>query len=433
MEPSTIKIDGYNLSNCQQQSTKLQQDRKPVFTKNMETDDGNNMTSSEEHENSPVLKKAKQKYQKLRAFLSKTITKKGEDDPKLISEQTRHNRAILGQDLPLGEYPMGYDSFPGPDITYTPPTPITEPMTSLGCLNSAIITDIVPIVKLWPESQSPYSFATGQNNNYQNTTTVGGVTNQLERGSSTPFHSSVYLTSDVTLYGLSGGAAATSYTPINLSQEGLLWTLWPLTKNKPCGHPTMTYFDDIYFGTAKHSRYPLGQMGYFINNTIIGCTPLGAANPNSGGPSMNVATFPTRRRGGQSSASNLVTDPAILPGVEGLNQALLTTTEQQVAIVVVKVTEQIARIDNPESGVASNQDLIYAGYDGWAVINMSTNPIGPMAMQTYITPQTVTGSVTEKNYQIILPPNFPTVMFYKNQKYNVPANTGVGLFMGAPF
>merc|ERR1711904_281393 len=125
------------------------------------------------------------------------------------------------------------------------------------------------------------------------------------------------------------------YGNIVLSQEGVLWTLWPLTKatQGDTGQMTGTYFDDFIFGTAKASRYPIGQMGFFTNN--------------------------------------------ILPGGEGLNQALLITTEQEVAIVCVKVAEEIARIFNPAAGIAASERYIYVGYDAWAVFVTTANPMGP--------------------------------------------------------
>jgi len=53
-----------------------------------------------------------------------------------------------------------------------------------------------------------------------------------------------------------------------------------------------------------------------------------------------------------------------------------------------------------------------------------------MAAQTYITPQSVTGSVVGENMQVVLPPNFPTTVYYKNELRKIPVNTTVGLFAG---
>jgi hypothetical protein len=190
---------------------------------------------------------------------------------------------------------------------------------------------------------------------------------------------------------------------------------------------TGTYFDDFIFGTAKASRYPIGQMGFFTNNILQGCTPFGAVNTNSGwNPGTGVAGNP-----GQTGLNPY--SPGILPGIEGLNQALLITTEQEVAIVVVKVAEEIARIFNPAAGIAASERYIYVGYDAWAVFVTTANPLGPMAAQTYITPQTVTGSVVGSNYQVVLPPNFPTTVYYKNNRRVVPVDTDVGLFAGTAF
>ena len=55
-----------------------------------------------------------------------------------------------------------------------------------------------------------------------------------------------------------------------------------------------------------------------------------------------------------------------------------------------------------------------------------------MAAQTYVTPQSVTGSVVGNNYQIVFPPNFPQSIFYKNIARTAPPSTIDGLFMGAP-
>lgn len=375
---------------------------------------GNSLVDTKKRDK--IIDKAAKKYKTLRSILAKSLDNNENDC----------SRTILGGDLPLGDFPMGYNSFPGPDITYTPPSQINNPMVSLGCLNSQIITDIVPIRQMWPSDQTPYNFATGSTSSQPNTST-NGVTNSLRNGVNTPFDSSVYLSSDVSLYGQISGAAATNYSPVTLSQEGILWTLWPLTRDKNPEHPYLTYFDDIYFGTAKQSKYPLGQLGFFINNKIIGCTPIGSTNPNSGANVANISTFPT------STFDNNEYTPGVLNGIESLNQALLTVTGQQVAIVVVKVSEQIARVENPESGLAADNEFIFVGYDGWAVVNLTSNPIGPMAAQTYITPQTVSGSNTIENMQVILPPNFPTSLFYKNNPYTVPVNSNMGLFMGTPF
>jgi hypothetical protein len=339
-------------------------------------------------------------------------------------------------------------------------------MVNLGCLSSAQITDIVPVNVMWPSSQTPSSFATGaaganygsvsgtQTGNVGDSSILSGsagpagqptpqsstgqinsggafsefnVTNALNSGYSTPFQSAVYLSSDVQLYNIS--ATAAGYGNITLSQEGVLWTLWPLTKSSPgdSGQVTGTYFDDFIFGTAKASRYPIGQMGFFTNNILQGCTPFGAVNTNSGwNPGVSYG-------GGASQPGLSSYSPGILPGVEGLNQALLITTEQEVAIVCVKVAEEVARIFNPAAGIAASERYIYVGYDAWAVVMTTANPMGPMAAQTYITPQTVTGSVVGNNYQVILPPNFPEVVYYKNQRRAVPVDTDVGLFAGTAF
>ena len=378
-------------------------------------------------------------------------------------QQNRQARAIMGTKLPLSDNAAGVNSFPGSDVTFTPPLQIQNPMVNLGCLSSAQITDIVPVNVLWPSTQVPASFATGsqgplfgevdngiagplgdprvgdpnqgqpQTQTGAGTVPGGGVfsryedTNSLVSGQATPFQSAVYLSSDVQLYNIA--ATAAGYGNIVLSQEGVLWTLWPLTKASPgdSGQITGTYFDDFIFGTSKSSRYPIGQMGFFTNNILQGCTPFGAVNTNSGwNPGAGSSFSP-----GQTGLNPY--SPGILPGVEGLNQALLITTEQEVAIVVVKVSEEIARIFNPAAGIAASERYIYVGYDAWAVFVTTANPMGPMAAQTYITPQTVTGSVVGNNYQVVMPPNFPTTVYYKNQRRIVPVDTDVGLFAGTAF
>jgi hypothetical protein len=371
----------------------------------------------------------------------------------------------MGSKLPLSPNAAGVDSFPGSDVTFTPPLQIQNPMVNLGCLSSAQITDIVPVNVLWPSTQIPASFATGSegptygevnaeeglagplgdpsvgpsSQGQPSTQTVQGrvpnggefnrysQTNQLASGNATPFQAAVYLSSDVQLYNIA--ATAAGYGNIVLSQEGVLWTLWPLTKASQgdSGQVTGTYFDDFIFGTAKASRYPIGQMGFFTNNILQGCTPFGAVNTNSGfSPGAGSALSP-----GQPGLSPY--SPGILPGVEGLNQALLITTEQEVAIVCVKVAEEIARIFNPAAGIAASERYIYVGYDAWAVFVTTANPMGPMAAQTYVTPQTVTGSIVGNNYQVVMPPNFPTTVYYKNQRRIVPVDTDVGLFAGTSF
>ena len=61
------------------------------------------------------------------------------------------------------------------------------------------------------------------------------------------------------------------------------------------------------------------------------------------------------------------------------------------------------------------------------------NPVGPMSAQTYVTPQSVTGSILGDNYQVIFPPNFTQNIFYKNIARTAPNSTVDGLFMGTPF
>ena len=161
-------------------------------------------------------------------------------------------------------------------------------------------------------------------------------------------------------------------------------------------------------------------MGFFTNNRIFGCTPFGAVNTNSGwNPGVS---------GGQPGLNPY--SPGVLPGIEELNQMLMLDLTQNISVIVVKVSEEVARIKNTVAGVSASGRYIYVGYDGWAVVLTSANPLGPMAAQTYITPQSVTGSVVGENMQVVLPPNFPTTVYYKNELRKVPVNTMVGLFAG---
>jgi hypothetical protein len=374
-------------------------------------------------------------------------------------------RGILGSELPLSDGTVGENSLPGSDVTYTPPLQVTEPMVSLGCLNSITIIDIVPVNVQWPITQNPNSFSTGSSGpNYGNVNHSGnqatfagratsgidgtpgqpGTTTMIGRspgsgsfsefeigdamatpGTSTPFQNPVYLSSDVSVYNLS--AVAAGYSQVSLSQEGLLWTLWPLTRHPSPNDTTpevaSTYFEEFAFGTAKASRYPIGQLGFFMNNLIQGCTPFTAVNPNSG--------WSPGTSGGQPGLNPY--SASLLPGVEGLNRALLTTTEQQASIFCIKVTEQVARIFNTSSGVSAGDRYIYVGYDGWSVIRTTANPVAPMASQTYITPQSVTGSTVGDNYQIVFPPNFSETIYFKNAIRTVPNETQAGLFTGTAF
>lgn len=410
--------------------------------------------------------KKKQKHKKKRGKASrkhrqakKELTKKKFNSDKLASY-----RAIMGGDLPLSDQDAGVDSFPGPDVTYTPPLQVTEAMVSLGCLNSTSVTDIVPVTVTWPVTQNPNSFSAGATGpNYGQVAAGGQVTfggravdgvdgtpgqpgttqivgtspgsgsfSQFEigdvmatPGTSTPFQNPFYLSSDVSIYNVA--ATASGYASVSLSQEGLLWTLWPLTRmpthNDSNPEVNNTYFEEFVFGTAKASKYPIGQMGFFINNQLQGCTPFGTVNPNSG---WNPGTSP-----GQPGLNPY--SLGLSPGVEGLNRALVTSTEQMAGIFCIKVTEQVARIYNTTSGISAGDRYIYVGYDGWSIIRTTANPVGPMASQTYVTPQSVTGSTVGDNYQIVFPPNFIQTMYYKNGARKVPIETSLGLFAGTAF
>lgn len=424
-------------------------------------------------------------------------------------------RSILGQELPFSEYPVGAFSYPGPDITFTPP-PSNPMVVCLGCMSNVGGGSNTNII--WPHLQIPSNLATGSsqvnaavvngdlslspvnwlpfyfrdlqtdsgdgsfnvvnpdNSNFtfqnvtyatSNTDTSIGqplpqdvninisdtlpivegpdgtrsfstnfqeVPNMIGPDSdgkitNTPFMSSVTLNLDSSV--LSVSAIASDYAVANLSQEGILWTLWPLAKPEK-KTPTVappTYFNDFKFGTAKASNYRIGQMGYFYNNRNLGCIPMGAelASFSVQTGLLNPGTF------GQFGINNVIapdinyTKQQMNPGIQGFYRTLLVSTIQVVAILVVKVSEEIARVINPTCGEIGEDRFIYVGYDGWAVIRTTANPVGPMMAQTYITPQTVTGSVTKENYQVVFPPNFYNEVFYKNGDRVVPIDTRGGL------
>lgn len=277
-----------------------------------------------------------------------------------------------------------------------------KPMVSLGCLSSLVaINDIVPI-----------NIKTDIYDKWGNVSTQGSQ--------NSPFQSNVILTTNTEIYNVS--AIANHYSSVTLSNEGLLWTLWSLVhdpKKYVESYFKSTYFNNITMGTAKHSNYPLGQMGFFYTNLNLSYTPMDVSMNNS----KMVGTKP-----GQPGLKD--TSPSIITGIQGLENTLIQMRVgfQQVGIVVIKVSEEIARVFNPIAGEKSQERYIYLGYDGWCVFNLSTNPIGPMMAKTYLTPQTVTGSVVNKNYQVIVPPNFPNTIYYKNKEYSSPisANNFIG-------
>lgn len=295
-----------------------------------------------------------------------------------------------------------------------------EHIVRLGCINSNIgINDIVPININWPQYQNPNNFATGSGGP-KYASVDGNVVeinklNNMKFSNPTPFQSNVTMSSNVNLYDIS--ATASGYGSITISQEGLLWTLWPLVKgkNQQETHP-FTYFNNFTFGTSMSSKYPIGQMGYFYNNYQIACTPMTAAwvNPDPNLPPVNP--------GQPGMISN---SPPMLPGIQGFLVSLLYTTATQVAIVVIKVGEEIARIFNPTASISSKERFVYVGYDAWNIFRTSFNPIGPMMTQTYITPQTVTGSIVKNNLNVVLPPNFPQTIYFKNQAYIMPNNANL--------
>ncbi len=312
-----------------------------------------------------------------------------------------------------------YENFTFPNITQASNSN-TEPIGQPSTNNVPIpIRDTLPII----ETENGLTYSED----------VYPVSNMLEPGGnnsiSTPFHSTVVLNTDNSV--LSLPAVASNYAVANLSQEGMLWTLWPLAKpkkEKPLDRKD-TYFNGFNFGTAMTSKYRIGQMGYFYTNVSQGCIPMGADlssfSPISGNLNNQilgqVGTYNTLAPNNQQSTQQMNA------GIQGFYRTLLISTDQLLAIVVVKVTEQIARVYNPAAGIMAEERFIYVGYDGWSVIRTSANPVGPMMAQVHVSPQNVTGSVVKENYQVIFPPNFYNQIYYKNDQRTVPVNTRAGL------
>ncbi len=394
-------------------------------------------------------------------------------------------RNILGDHLQFSLYPAGEYSYPGPDITFTAPKS-NSMVVCLGCMENIGTGDNINIS--WPKTQIPANFATGSsgvnstvytddlsfnpvnwlpfflpelgtseyrdftfpnqihasNNNINtngqpNTTNVGNgqdiSPNRLGNGINTTLQSAstagAYIDGSI----MTLTAVANNYSAVNLSQEGILWTLWPLAKpihsSKKKSKIETSYFDNFQFGTATASNYPIGQLGFFYNSNNASCIPIGS--------DLSLATFQSKPRldiqlAGQIGINNELSSfwprqssQQINPGVQGFYRTLLISTDQLLAVLVVKVSEEIARVPNPTSGEMGAEKFIYVGYDGWAVIRTSANPVGPMMGQTYITPQTVTGNINKENYQVVFPPNFYNQVFYKNSDRIVPVDTRSGL------
>ena len=407
------------------------------------------------------------------------------DPPQSKPESPFKLRDILGSYMDFSKYPAGEYSYPGPDVTFTSP-PSNSMVVCLGCLAERGGGGNVDLQ--WPKTQIPANFATGSsevnatvytdelsyapinwlglylpelaatqyrdftfpNLTYASTTnqdTPGQpntspildpdqsgdpiVTNQLTTGHQTPFTHSIAL--NINAPTMTVSAVASNYAAVNLSQEGVLWTLWPLAKpkqdRKSRSKINSTYFNDFQFGTATSSNYRMGQFGYFYNNENQGCIPMGA---ELAGFSSDTGLLNTNLLGQVGTINNRQINGRyhqhqINPGLQGFYRTLLISTQQLVAILVVKVSEEIARVPNPASGEMGQDRFIYVGYDAWAVVRTSANPVGPMIGQTHISPQTVTGNITKENYQVIFPPNFYNQVFYKNGERSVPNDTRAGL------
>ena len=81
-------------------------------------------------------------------------------------------RGILGEDMAFSLYPSGEYSFPGPDITFTPP-PSNSLVVCLGCMENQGSGDNISII--WPKTQVPSNFGTGSAET--NTTIMNGRVN----------------------------------------------------------------------------------------------------------------------------------------------------------------------------------------------------------------------------------------------------------------
>lgn len=388
----------------------------------------------------------------------------------------KKERVLLSEQMPFGTYGAGAFSFPGPDVTFTPP-PSNPGVVNLGCLSSSDTPGTKNIT--WPQQQTPANFATGstqrryeifrnapltvitpQSGDAESSGTAFGflpretlttgvavpsatipndgqpgtqtlitddsfITNSLVGGISTPFQGSI------TAGGPSGYVSVTvsGYTDISLAQEGLLWTLWPLAKHtNEKVEELHTYFDGFHFGTAKASHYAIGQLGYFYNDRDMGCIPISSSTAVAGlvDPQINNLGIERAIISGLSTTHNT-------GGIQGFNSTLLLSTAQLLSILVVKVSEEIARVFNPAAGSASDNRFIYVGYDGWAVIRTTHMPVGSLAAQTYVTPQSITGTVVQdNNYQVIFPPNFVQTLYFKDTAFRPPVSTENGLIPAIP-
>lgn len=365
------------------------------------------------------------------------------DKFKKLKKDYSHYRALIGQQLPLeklGEV-LGSNSLPGSSITFTPSNHINTSLVNLGCIDGNSFQDVQSVNIEWPIYQTPDNFSTGTSISYQSInngisvseqfpltggaypTTVNipnneSITNRLAEGSSTPFQSTIQASSIMDIY--KSYYVGNNYSSVNLSQEGLLWTLWPLAKPKK--ETVISKKENILnglgkFATSTTSNYAIGQMGFFINNTNQGCTVLGGQIPTAYDNNIFAGINPID--------NNFIFNDEIylggLNGVQELGVTLLLSTKQLLSIVVIKVSEEIARIINPAAGISNDDRFLYVGYDGWAIIRTTANPISPMAASTYLSPQTITGNITKENMQVIFPPNFPYNVLYKNMARTVPS------------
>ena len=190
--------------------------------------------------------------------------------------------------------------------------------------------------------------------------TLADIENLVQPGWQTPFQNNVYLSSNLEIFTTIYNEG---YGSVQLSKEGLLWTLWPLTRQNKT-HKTLrtsdtTYFDGFVFGTAMQSQYAIGQQAYFSNNRLIGCTPMGSIYPTAGrgtaNNSLNVnisqldlsssgidsftrQLFPIERLPHSSknrvcSYNDTDCDIGITPGIQNFNNTLITTTQTVSSLV----------------------------------------------------------------------------------------------------
>ena len=98
------------------------------------------------------------KLQKLKKKLKKPSKRKSLGISSETSKLLGKVRSIIGEKLPLGvDTFAGSDSFPGPDVTYSPGSKfVTTPIVNLGCMAGGGIVEYG--ISGYTSHFSPYSF-----------------------------------------------------------------------------------------------------------------------------------------------------------------------------------------------------------------------------------------------------------------------------------